>query len=209
MTGGETDRLNLLWNLSAFSLHPACPHPHPPFSLQIPNLKWKKRQGAFPILQGQSFRWAAFGVHPDFDGFPLRQLSPANNLTASVRWRREQQIDRWHFTSAGGSTKSRVSPKSSWEAPSFRPQGPPRKPPLLFRQNKRGKRGEGFRERLSHREFWLLLFLLQRGWKSQVFFPSTSNWHQLHPSLYVHLSVFLTVSFSSSLFELWVCLLYN
>lgn len=40
---------------------------------------WEKRNGTYPILQGQSFRWAAFGIHPAFDGFPLRQLSPANN----------------------------------------------------------------------------------------------------------------------------------
>lgn len=108
------------------------------------------------------------------------------------RRRGEHQIDRWHFTSAGGSTESRVSPKSSWGGTSFRPQGPPRKPPPLFKRNKWAERGEGFRERLSRWEFWLLLFLLQ-GKKSHVFFLSLS------PTGTNCIPLFMSISLSFSL----------
>lgn len=131
------------------------------------------------------------------------------------RWRREQQIDRWHFTSAGGSTESRVSPKSSWGGTSFRLQGPPHKPPPPFRWNKWAKPGDGFREHLRH-----ILFIFIQNFgncishckeKSHLFFSlnhQLANW-QCIALFYVHLCIFLFLSVPSFLFELWVCLLYN
>lgn len=173
-----TDHLNLLSKLNALSLHPA-----------------------LPILQGQSFLSAAFGIHPDVDGFPLGQLSW--QAARVGRQRRGRPIDRWHFTSAGGSTESRGSPKSSWGGTSFSRQGPPHKPPPLFRSNKWGERTKGFREHLSHTILASALIA--------HFFPPlfNTNWHWRHCSLYVHLFAFLSLSVSSFLFELWVCLLYN
>lgn len=113
------------------------------------------------------------------------------------RQRRALQIDRWHLTSAGSSMESRVSPKSSWEGTSFRPLGPPRKPPPLFRGNKWGKWGEDFRERLSRWEFWLQLGKK----KSQVFFlylsPTGTNCIPLFMSISLSLSQHL-------FFSLWI-----
>lgn len=97
------------------------------------------------------------------------------------RPRTEQQIDgeidRWHRTSAGGSTKSRVPPKSSWVGPSLRLQGPPSTHLLFSEKNKRFEQTGSLREHLSRWEFWQLLFLLQKT-KKVTFFPPffTANW---------------------------------
>lgn len=83
---------------------------------------------------------------------------------AAARW-------IWHFTSAGGSTKSRVSPKSSWGGTSFRLQGPPCKPPPLFRNKKRGQAGLGL-ENICHIRNFGNCFSYCKKRESHVFSPS-------------------------------------
>lgn len=112
----------------------------------------------------------------------------------AARQRRELWTDRWHFTSAGGSTESRVSPKSSWGGTSFRPQGPP---PPLFRRNKRGRKGEGFSEHLSRR---VLATAFSYGKQKVVFL-----FGQLAPTA----PLFLCPSLSQPLFSpLWIMSLF-
>ncbi len=173
VTGGETDHLNLLSNLSASSLHPTLPSPLY-FSLQIFKLKMGEASRRLSNTAGSEFSLSSSRYSSRLWWISTEAAEPGQQHWQAARVgrrRKEQQIDRWHFTSAGGSTESRVSPKSSWGGTSFRPQGPPRKPPPLFRKNKRGRQGEGFREHLSLRILATSLLIAKKK-KSQVFSPS-------------------------------------
>lgn len=123
--------------------------------------------------------------------------------------RRQQQIDRWHFTSAGWSTESRGSPKSN---NIFQTSGTTPKTSSSFQKEQIRQAGWRFQRTLVTQKSLALFFSHCIEINAKFFLlASLPTGTVLHPSFFF-ISISLPFPLEASplfSFELWACLLYN